>query len=80
MTSKRCSSNRGKSVGDNVDITVTRPDDETNVPITVNLSEIKVQGLENHKKEIMVTDTIGLRMKYPTMDSVVMIVQKILSG
>lgn len=63
---------RGKSVGDNVDITVTCPDDgETNVPVTVNLSEIKVQGLENHKKEIMVTDTIGLRMKYPTMDSVV---------
>ena len=63
---------RGKSVGDNVDITVTCPDDgETNVPVTVNLSEIKVQGLENHKKEIMVTDTIGLRMKYPTMDNVV---------
>ena len=38
---------RGKSVGDNVDITVTCPDDgETNVPVTINLSEIKVQGLE----------------------------------
>jgi len=62
---------RQKSVGETVDITVTCPDDgETKVPVTVNLEEIKVVKTEGHTNVIMITDKIGLTMKYPTMKQI----------
>ena len=62
---------RQKSVGETVDITVTCPDDgETKVPVTVNLEEIKVVKTEGHTNIIMITDKIGLTMKYPTMKQI----------
>tara|TARA_B100000073_G_scaffold292887_1_gene256359 strand:- start:243 stop:953 length:711 start_codon:yes stop_codon:yes gene_type:complete len=60
---------RAKSVGETVDITVTCQDDgETKVPVTINLDDINVIRTEGHDKVIMITDKIGLTMKYPTMD------------
>tara|TARA_X000001382_G_C3125627_1_gene164626 strand:+ start:39 stop:749 length:711 start_codon:yes stop_codon:yes gene_type:complete len=62
---------RQKSVGETVEITVTCPDDgETKVPVTVNLEEIKVVKTEGHTNVIMITDKIGLTMKYPTMKQI----------
>jgi len=59
---------RQKSVGETVDIQVTCKDDgETKVPVTVNLEDIKVERTEGHDKVIMITDKIGMTMKYPTM-------------
>ena len=59
---------RQKSVGETVDITVTCPDDgETKVPVTVNLEDINVVKTEGHDTTIMITDKIGLTMRYPTM-------------
>ena len=62
---------RQKSVGETVDITVTCPDDgETKVPITVNLEDINVVKTEGHTNTIMLTDKIGMSMKYPTMKQI----------
>jgi hypothetical protein len=59
---------RGKSVGESVDVLITCPDDEkTQVPVSINLDEIKVTIDENHSKDIKLDDNLTLRMKYPSM-------------
>ena len=62
---------RQKSVGETIDINVTCQDDgETKVPVTVNLEDIKVERTEGHDKVVMITDKIGMTMKYPTMKQI----------
>ena len=59
---------RAKSVGSEVELQITCPDDdETKVPVTINLEDVAVQTDEEHSKEIMITDEIGIKMKYPSM-------------
>ena len=63
---------RGKSVGEEVDVMVTCPDDgETQVPATINLDEIKVQIDAKHSRDIKLDDDYTLRMKYPSMEEFV---------
>ena len=60
---------RGKSVGEEVEVTITCPDDnETQVPSVINLDEIKVQMDDNHSIDIKLDDEYTMRMKYPSMD------------
>jgi hypothetical protein len=60
---------RGKSVGESVDVLITCPDDgTTQVPISINLDEIKVTVSEKHSKDIKLDDTLILRMKYPSIE------------
>lgn len=60
---------RGKSVGEEVDVLITCPDDETTqVPMSINLDEIKVQVSESHSRDIKLDDSLTLRMKYPSME------------
>lgn len=59
---------RAKSTGSEIELQITCPDDgETRVPVTINLEEVKVQREDEHSTEIMITDTIGMKMKYPSM-------------
>jgi len=59
---------RGKSVGETVDVLITCPDDEkTQVPISINLDDIKVNISEDHSRDIKLDDNLTLRMKYPSM-------------
>ena len=59
---------RGKSVGEDVEVLVTCPDDgQTQVPTVISLDDIKVHTDENHKKDIVLDDELTLRMKYPSM-------------
>ena len=59
---------RCKSVGETVSVNVTCPDDgETKVPVEINLEDINVIKTEGHTNIVMITDKIGLTMKYPTM-------------
>lgn len=59
---------RSRSVGSEVELQITCPDDdETKVPVTINLEDVAVQTDEEHSKEIMITDEIGIKMKYPSM-------------
>ena len=56
------------SVGSEVELEMLCQDDgKTKVPVTIKLEDIKVVELPNHKKEIMITDKIGMTFKYPTM-------------
>lgn len=63
---------RGKSVGEEVEVMVTCPDDgETQVPATINLDEIKVQIDDKHSRDIKLDDEYTMRMKYPSMEEFV---------
>ena len=60
---------RGKSVGEDVEVLVTCPDDgETQVPTVINLDEIKVQKGKGHSRDIVLDDSLTMRMKYPSME------------
>ena len=60
---------RGKSVGEDVELNITCPDDgETQVTQNISLDEIKVQISDDHSKDIKLDDKLTLRMKYPSMN------------
>jgi hypothetical protein len=60
---------RGKSVGEEIEVNVICPDDEeTNVAVSINLDDIKVQKEETHTNKIKVDPTIIMEMKYPSLD------------
>ena len=59
---------RGKSVGETVDILITCPDDGvTQVPMSINLDDIKISISEEHSRDIKLDDNLTLRLKYPSM-------------
>ena len=60
---------RGKSVGEDIEVMVTCPDDgKTQVPTSINIDSIKVQVDENHSRDIKLDDSYTLRMKYPSLN------------
>ena len=60
---------RGKSVGEDIEVLITCPDDGvTQVPTFINLDEIKVQVSAEHNRDIKLDDQLSLRMKYPSMN------------
>lgn len=62
---------RGTSVGGDVEVIITCPDDEvTTVPVTIYLDEIEVVTGEGHDKNIKLDDTYSVLMKYPSMEMV----------
>ena len=59
---------RGKSVGEDIEVMVTCPDDgKTQVPTLINIDSIKVQTDKNHSKDIKLDGSYTLRMKYPSL-------------
>jgi hypothetical protein len=60
---------RGKSVGESVDVLITCADDgTTQVPVSINLDDIKVTVSEKHTRDIKLDENLTLRMKYPSME------------
>jgi hypothetical protein len=60
---------RGKSVGEDIEVNIICPDDEeTTVPVTINVDDIKVQKNEEHNKQIKIDDSIMMEMKYPSLE------------
>ena len=60
---------RGKSVGEDIEVMVTCPDDnKTQVPMSINVDTIKVHIDEEHTKDIVLDDVYTLRMKYPSLN------------
>ena len=60
---------RGKSVGEDIEVMVTCPDDgKTQVPTLINIDSIKVQKSDDHETDIKLDDTYTLRMKYPSLN------------
>ena len=60
---------RGKSVGEQVEVNIICPDDnKTNVSVSINLDDIKVQKSEEHTNKIKVDRKIMMEMKYPSLE------------
>ena len=60
---------RGKSVGEEVEVSIIAPDDgKTTIPIQIDLDEIKVVENEDHEKQIRLDDNLMMEMKYPSLD------------
>ena len=60
---------RGKSVGEEIEVNVICPDDEqTTVPVTLNVDDIQVQKSSEHTNTIKLDDKLMMEMKYPSLD------------
>ena len=60
---------RGKSVGESLDVNIVCPDDEkTNVPVTIDLDDIKVKKTEGHSNKVKLDNTLMMELKYPSLD------------
>jgi hypothetical protein len=57
---------RGVSAGEDIKMKVTCQDDgQTQVTVDINIDDIQVTKPEGHDRKIMLTDDVGLMMKYP---------------
>ena len=60
---------RGKSVGEELELRIICPDDkETEVPLTLDIDEIKVVKNEEHNKQIKLDDNLMMELKYPSLE------------
>jgi hypothetical protein len=60
---------RGKSVGEQVEVKITAPDDgETPIDVTINIDDIKVKKNDKHTNKIKIDDNLIMEMKYPSLD------------
>jgi hypothetical protein len=59
---------RGKSVGEEIEVNLICPDDgETQVPVQIDVADIRVEKDENHTTQIKVNDEVMIEMKYPSL-------------
>ena len=59
---------RGKSVGEQVELMITCPDDgKTQVPVLVDIDEIKLSIDSDHDKDVVLDSNYTLRLKYPSL-------------
>lgn len=60
---------RAAAVGEIITLNVTCKDDnKTQVEVKININDINVTKPEGHTNKIMLTDTMGIIMKYPSME------------
>jgi len=60
---------RGKSVGEEVEVSIICPDDEeTSVSVQIALDEIQVQESKDHNKDIKLDDNLSMRLRYPSLE------------
>lgn len=63
---------RGKSVGEDIEVSVLCPDDgETYSEIEISIDDIKVVKQKNHTNQIKIDDTLMMEMRYPSLDQFV---------
>ena len=60
---------RGKSVGEEIEVNLISPDDEeTQVPVTINIDDIQIQKDESHTNKVKLDAKLVMEMKYPSLD------------
>ena len=60
---------RGKSVGEELELNIICPDDtNTEVQVTLDIDDIKVQKDDEHNKQIKLDDNLMMELKYPSLD------------
>ena len=63
---------RGKSVGEDIEVSVLCPDDgETYAEVQISIDEIEVVKDEEHNKQIKIDDKLMMEMRYPSLDQFV---------
>ena len=59
---------RGKSVGEDIEVNLICPDDnQTQVRVTIDINDIKIQRDDSHTDKIKIDDSIMMKMKYPSL-------------
>ena len=60
---------RGKSVGEEIEVNITCPDDnETQVATMINLDDIEVQKNDEHSNRIKLDANLMMELSYPSLD------------
>jgi hypothetical protein len=60
---------RSRSVGEEIEVNILCPDDEETYVLTkIFIDEIKVTKNPNHNKQIKLTDSLMMEMKYPSLE------------
>jgi hypothetical protein len=60
---------RGKSVGEEIEVNIICPDDEeTTVPVKINIDDIQVQKNDEHDNKIKLDSHLIMEMKYPSLE------------
>ena len=60
---------RGKSVGEEIEVNIICPDDEeTQVPVTIDLDDIKIQKNDEHTNQIKLDKDLMMELKYPSLE------------
>ena len=60
---------RGKSVGEDIAVNITCPDDEkTQVSVNINLDDIEVKKPEGHSNQIKLDNDLMMELKYPSLN------------
>ena len=63
---------RGKSVGEDIEVSVLCPDDgETYAEVQISIDEIKVTKDKKHTNQIKLDDTLMMELRYPSLDQFV---------
>ncbi len=58
---------RARSVNNVIELTVTDPEDKFPYKVELDVNDVKVYKDPEHSRNIMLNDTMGLMMKYPTI-------------
>ena len=60
---------RGKAVGEEIEVNIICPDDEeTQVPVTIDLDDIKIQKNDEHTNQIKLDKDLMMELKYPSLE------------
>ena len=56
-------------MGEDIELNLICPDDEeTTVPVTINIDDIKIQKDKSHNKQVKLDDNLMMELKYPSLD------------
>jgi hypothetical protein len=56
---------RSKSIGEKVGLLVSCRGCENKISYQMNIDELEIKTAEEHKQKFMISDTVGIEMKYP---------------
>jgi hypothetical protein len=62
---------RAKSISEKVDVVITCANCEKTYDSSFNIEDIKIERHKDFNNKIMINNTLGIQMNYPTFDSVV---------
>lgn len=62
---------RAKSISEKVEVVITCVNCKENYDTSFSIDELKIEKDNDHNSKIMLTDSVGVEMRYPKFDSVV---------